>query len=213
MTFDPFGDFEKVGYLQNRYQLKNLAQLQELEFIAVNDSLEEAFEHLEDAAYFEYGDVLKIHRILFEAIYPWAGQDRNQIVPDKAISKAGVNFAHPADIRKCIEYALGQGQEGMLKPGVILGMFAYGHPFLDGNGRTIMLIFTELLFRAGIYIDWSRSLKSDYLTALTQELKDPDKGHLDRYLAPLIGLAPSRQEMLHKIVEIKGLFVPLLQQH
>jgi fido (protein-threonine AMPylation protein) len=31
--------------------------------------------------------VLGIHKIVFEAVYPWVGQDRLQTAPDLAISK------------------------------------------------------------------------------------------------------------------------------
>jgi hypothetical protein len=30
------------------------------------------------------------------------------------------------------------------KPGEIMGYLAYGHPFLDGNGRTIMTVHSVL---------------------------------------------------------------------
>jgi cell filamentation protein len=30
------------------------------------------------------------------------------------------------------------------KPGVVMGQFAWGHPFLDGNGRTMLIVHTEL---------------------------------------------------------------------
>lgn len=67
-----------------------------------------------------------------------------------------------------------------------MGYLAYAHPFLDGNGRTIMTVDTELCRRAGIHIDWSHSEKAPYLAALTKELQDPAKGHLDNYLRPFV---------------------------
>lgn len=214
MTFDPFGDYEEAGYLRNRFGLKKTPKLQELEFIAVNDSIEEAFEHLEGQDYLEYRDVLKMHRILFETIYLWAGGDREKTAPGKSIKKATVEFCPPTEIARAVTYALELAQDVDFlrkKPGVVLGQLAFAHPFLDGNGRTIMIVFTELLFRAGLRVDWSRSTKDDYLTALSKEIEDPDKGHLDKYLAPLVTPAPSREQMLKELVEVKGLFKPLLQ--
>jgi cell filamentation protein len=58
-----------------------------------------------------------------------------------------VIFAHPNDIRKAVDYALERGQDKAFmaeKPGEVMGYLAFGHPFLDGNGRTIMLIHAEL---------------------------------------------------------------------
>ena len=40
-------------------------------------------------------------------------------------------FAHPADIRKAIDYALEKGQDKAFmaeKPGEVMGYFAYGQP-------------------------------------------------------------------------------------
>ena len=56
-----------------------------------------------------------------------------------------------------------------------MGYLAYGHPFLDGNGRTIMVIHTELAQRAGISIEWAATSKTEYLTALTQEIETPGR--------------------------------------
>ena len=72
------------------------------------------------------------------------------------------------------------------KPGTVLGNLAYAHPFLDGNGRTILTVHAELCRRAGIHIAWREVDKATYLIALTQEINDPSQGHLDRFLAPFI---------------------------
>jgi len=79
-------------------------------------------------------------------------------------------------------------------PGDVMGMLAYAHPFLDGNGRTIMVVHTELVTRAGISIDWAKTDKQDYLAALTRELDRPGKGELDNYLKSFVGPAASRAQ-------------------
>ena len=45
------------------------------------------------------------------------------------------------------------------KPGEIMGYLAYAHPFLDGNGRTIMVVHAVLAQRAGFSIDWAATKK------------------------------------------------------
>jgi cell filamentation protein len=47
--------------------------------------------------------------------------------------------------------------------------------------------------------------KSDYLTALTKELEDPHKGHLDGYLKPFIKSAISPDAFAAKIAAAPGL--------
>jgi cell filamentation protein len=70
-----------------------------------------------------------------------------------------------------------------------MGYLAHAHPFLDGNGRTLMLVHSELAHRASFSIDWSKVSKESYLDALTRELERPGTGELDSYLKPFVGPA------------------------
>ena len=68
---------------------------------------------------------------------------------DIAITKAGYTdlFAHPLHIPQVLGWALSKGadQDFMReRPGSIMGALAHAHPFLDGNGRTIMVVHHEL---------------------------------------------------------------------
>ena len=93
----------------------------------------------------------------------------------------------------------------MAKPGDIMGYLAYAHPFLDGNGRTIMVLHGVLSQRAGFSIDWSRTGKADYLSALVKELDDPGKGHLDAYLKPFVRGVVADDILAEKIVSVPGI--------
>jgi cell filamentation protein len=91
------------------------------------------------------------------------------------------------------------------RPGFIMGLFAYGHPFLDGNGRTMLLVHAELCFRAGISVDWTRSRKAPYLQALTLEIESPNAGHLDAYLFPLLDAPVPRAQWQNTVMALPGL--------
>jgi len=52
-----------------------------------------------------------------------------------------------------------------------LGYLVCAHPFLVGNGRTVMTVFTGLLRRAQRSIAWAELGKEAYLFALTQALR------------------------------------------
>ncbi len=93
----------------------------------------------------------------------------------------------------------------MDRPGEVMGYLAYGHPFLDGNGRTILVVHVELAQRAGISIDWAATDKAAYLTALTRELDRPGKGHLDSYLKPFVGPAIGRDRLAGHVARTPGL--------
>ena len=195
MTFDPFGDFETRGYLRNAAQEKNAAIVRRLEHSSFTTGIDAAFAELAKKRPITYADVLNIHKILFGAFYPWAGQDRAAIAPDIAVSRGGVLFAHPQYIRNAIDHGA--------RPGEVMGYFAYGHPFLDGNGRTIMVIHAALAQRAQFSVDWAMTDKTAYLEALTKELDEPGKGILDAYLKPY--LRPAISNLPVHLSTAKGL--------
>jgi cell filamentation protein len=208
VTFDPFGDFATRGYLRNVANAKDLAIAQRLLHNSFLTGIDAALDHLKARPSLSYDDVLKTHKTLFEGVFPWAGEDRHTNASHIHVKKGAVFFAHPDDIRKAIDYALEKGQDKAFmaeKPGEVMGYLAYGHPFLDGNGRTIMLIHAELARRAGIGIDWAATDKDKYLAALTEELEEPGKGKLDAYLKPFIRKGSRMKDLADAIKAAPGL--------
>jgi cell filamentation protein len=127
---------------------------------------------------------------------------------DVAAVKALEQKSFKKNIKSAGEYALDRGQDLPFmreRPGEVMGLLAHAHPFLDGNGRTIMVLHTELAYRARISIEWKQTDKVDYLTALTNELNDPGKGHLDAYLKPFIRPAIERKQSISALKSLRGL--------
>lgn len=214
MIFDPFGDFKSAGYLRNTLKLKKTEEIKRLEHLTFELGIDEALNFLSTIKSINYLSILKVHNILFSGFYPWAGKDRNELTPNLTIIKNHANhshqtvFEHPKYIRLAIEYALKLASNPLYfreNPGEIMGLLAFSHPFLDGNGRTILLIFMELSYRAGFAINWSKTNKRDYLRALSLEINDPKKGYLTHYLKPYIINITNRNEWTETIFEIKGL--------
>jgi cell filamentation protein len=208
VTFDPFGDFETQGYLNNFEKEKDLAIVKRLEHASFLTGIDGAFAALTKRERLDYGDVLQTHKVLFDAVYPWAGQDRTQTAPLLTIKKGPIVFANPPDIRRAVEFGLGLGQneETMIaRAGEVMGYLAFGHPFLDGNGRTIMTVHSIMAQRAGFSIDWSATDKIDYLNALTNELERPGKGILDDYLKPFVGSAVAYDNLVAQVASAPGL--------
>lgn len=206
--FDPFKDFEQAGYLRNRFVEKDPKIVQELEHQLFRAGLNEAIVYLAKRRTLGYDDFLEVHRILFSAFYPWAGQDRAATAPDIAVTKAGTWFSHPLDARRAVEAGLQIARDKRQlreRPGEVMGLFAYGHPFLDGNGRTMLVIHSELCHRAGFCIEWHRTRKSDYLAALSAEIASPGRGILDGYLLPFAGGRQERQQWGGAIDVLPGL--------
>lgn len=190
--FDPFGDLGTSGYLRNLHAVKDRRRIEALERLEVQASIGAAADFLHNIrGTLRYSHILRTHKTLFGSLYPWTGNDRSITTPDIHVTKAGLKdlFSDPRDVRRAMEYALSEASNLAAmrnKPGWVMGLMAYSHPFLDGNGRTIMLAHQELCYRAGFHIDWMKTDKSRYLSALTAELQNPGKGLLDSYLAPFV---------------------------
>jgi cell filamentation protein len=208
MIFDPFGDFQTRGYLRNPFQEKDPEIIKHLEHSAFVAGIGEAAKHLSSIRTLSYDDVLQTHKILFGDLYPWAGQDRLQTAPGIAVSKGPALFAHPRDARAAVAYGLKLGSEVTAmraRPGEVMGYLAFGHPFLDGNGRVILLVHAELAERAGFSVDWAATDKKAYLNALTREIERPNAGHLDAYLKAYIQEPVGAARLALHVVNTRGL--------
>jgi cell filamentation protein len=191
--FDVFGDAATRGYLRNIAATNNIDIVHELEKDSFEGNLDRAVQYLQAAPTIRYRELLDTHRILFGDVYPWAGQDRTVTAPNLEISRGGYRgmFADPHQIELVAREALRAGNQATYfakHPGIVFEMLAHAHPFLDGNGRTITTVHTELAARANIMIDWTSLGKTAFNRALTADLLDPDAGqhHLDRVIGPHI---------------------------
>jgi cell filamentation protein len=90
-----------------RADIRNLANekdpeiVRRLEHTSFSTGIDAALERLAPIKRLSYQDVLDTHKILFEAVYPWAGQDRLQIAPDLAVSRGPVLFGPPSGAGAC----------------------------------------------------------------------------------------------------------------
>jgi len=208
VTFDPFGDFETRGYLRNVARTKDTKIIRQLEHTSFTTGLDAAFTKLAARRKLTYEDVLGTHKILFEAVYPWAGEDRMANAPGIGVSKGPVLFARPDLIRRSVDYALEKGQDKafmLARPGEVMGHLAYAHPFLDGNGRTIMVVHSVLAHRAGFSVNWAATDKTDYLNALTEEIENPKANALNTYLKPFITAPVANNGLAAALVAAPGL--------
>ncbi len=210
--FNPFGDFEDRGYLRNTLKEKDLDVIKELEHAIFRAKLEEALTTLEAVkGPITYAHFLNVHKILFGNLYEWAGKDRSDLGVAGLVNKGSVQFEAAGNIKRAMTHALAHGNDKSkmsTEPGYVMGMMAWAHPFLDGNGRTMLLVHVELCHRAGFAIDWTQSKKSDYLEALTRELNQPGNRDLDKYMLDRKCAPISRDEwhqILHDMPGLDGL--------
>ena len=194
MAFDPFGDFSTRGYLRNVFAEKNPERIKSLEHGLFAENVGKAMADFQRLTQLRYDDVLATNKTLFGALYPWVGHDRATLAPNSAIGKAGHFdlFAHPRDVHRAVDHALDVARDHSAmraRPGEVFGLLAYAHPFLETNGRTLMTVHADLSRRAGFHIAWQDIGKTDFLNALTTELRQPGTA-LDHLLAAHIRPGP-----------------------
>jgi cell filamentation protein len=197
---DPFGDHESAGYLRNVYGVKDLELIGHLETAVFQQEVFRTARFLRRVQTLQYEHLLETHRQFFHSLYPWAGEDRSITAPHLAIVKAGYKtlFCHPAECRRAGDYALQLGQDVKFireHPGEAFGYFAHAHPFLEGNGRTILTMFAELTRRAGFHIDWEAIDKRLFLSTLNEELLKPSRGTMDGLVLPYVKDGVLTEEM------------------
>ncbi len=121
---------------------------------------------------FDLTNLCKIHKIIFEDIYEWAGQIRRGDFLSKgnSIFCRGQYIIENANIiMKNLQAE--NGLHGLQKEKFIERMAYYMgeinalHPFREGNGRTCREFFRQLALRAHYILDFSKTEKDILLEA------------------------------------------------
>lgn len=119
---------------------------------------------------FDLEQLKRIHRCIFQDVYPWAGEIRTV-----DISK-GFRFCHAAYIEKearrlfsrlheRIEKGVRDTGEAVELAAHVLSEINAIHPFRDGNGRAQREFVREMLLKLGFTVEYSRADPSLMLKA------------------------------------------------
>ena len=121
---------------------------------------------------FNFSNLCKIHKIIFDDIYEWAGKIRH----GDFLSKGNSIFCRGMYITENANKLFGNILKennlcGLKKPKFIERMAYYMgeinalHPFREGNGRTSREFFRQLSLNANYVLDFSKINKDDLLIA------------------------------------------------
>ena len=110
----------------------------------------------------KFDSLSKIHKYLFDEIYPFAGEVR-----DVNLAKGNFRFAPVMYLKPALEHIDNMPQstfEEIIEKYVEMNV---AHPFREGNGRSTR-IWLDLILKKEIskVIDWSKVDKEDYLLAM-----------------------------------------------
>jgi cell filamentation protein len=121
---------------------------------------------------FNFDTLCKIHKIIFEEIFDWAGIIRH----GDFLSKGNSIFCRGQYIKENAKKIMGNLQKekilcGLSKSKFIERMAYYMgeinalHPFREGNGRTSREFFRQLSLNAHYILDFGKTEKEELLTA------------------------------------------------
>lgn len=110
----------------------------------------------------KFDSLSKIHKYLFDEIYPFAGEIRNV-----NIAKGNFRFAPVMYLKQSLEHIDKMPQstfEEIIEKYVEMNV---AHPFREGNGRSTR-IWLDLILKKELckVVDWSKVDKEDYLLAM-----------------------------------------------
>jgi len=150
--------------LENKLGLTNSADLAREEERMSKIKAIELFEtgYLDSIEAGKFESLSKIHKYLFEDIYPFAGEIRTE-----NIAKGNFRFAPVMYLKASLEHIDSMPQsnfEEIIDKYVEMNV---AHPFREGNGRSTR-IWLDLILKKelGKVVDWSKVDKEDYLLAM-----------------------------------------------
>ena len=119
-----------------------------------------------------------IHRRLFEDVYYFAGQLRNE-----NIAKGHFRFASALYLHEAVSTVENMPQKTFDEIVDKYVEMNVAHPFREGNGRSMRLWLDDILKRELLQVvDWSRVDKNFYLRAM--ELSPLDDSAIKKFLPP-----------------------------
>lgn len=157
--------------LENKLNLTNESDLAREEEKISKMKAKELFEtgHLNNLKAGTFETLSKIHAYLFDDIYYFAGQVRNQNIAKSNFRFVPILYINTAleNIEKMPQSNFDEIIEKYVEMNII-------HPFREGNGRSTR-IWLDLILKKelGLVVDWSKVNKEDYLLAMERSpIKD-----------------------------------------
>lgn len=157
--------------LKNKLGINDSAELARIEEKISKTKAIELYENnvVEDAEIGKFSGLVKIHKLLFDEIYDFAGKVRTV-----NIAKGNFRFAPVMYLDAAIKHIDDMPQstyDEIIEKYVEMNV---AHPFREGNGRS-MRIWLDLILKKElkVVINWNKVDKEDYLLAMERSpIKD-----------------------------------------
>lgn len=172
MAADPYLD-PVSGVLRNKLGITGSLELQFAEFIHARQAGSDAAEYADGVQNLDEAALKRVHHILFNEVYDWAGEVRKvPLAKDNSVFgpvRAMHGYADREIFPKFAEAAKAAGDDNLQFSKALAECWSelsVWHPFRDGNARAISVIVNALAHRYGRDIDWRKvPLKEETLAA------------------------------------------------
>lgn len=163
--------------LRNKYGIRDYLTLRKLEQDIVGAKQQYLLEHPIHGR-FTTSHLCRIHRFLFEDVYPFAGRFRLE-----SIKKGATTFeeaaAIPAKLHRLLDELKRAAYLKELPHAIFVERLAYYlaelnyiHPFREGNGRAMREFMRLLAVRNGYEIDWTAMGVPSLMDAMIESVYD-----------------------------------------
>ena len=167
---DPYC-YPNSNVLRNNFDIRDEQLLKDVDSLYSQKRLTELYTDHPVAGRFGFTHLSRIHRFIFQDVYPWAGKLRTV-----RIHKGQTTFAYPENLRSEADRIFAKlRQERLLQelPQPVLldrlswyiGELNVLHPFREGNGRALRAFFRELLLRQGLWLRFEKLDPDEWLQA------------------------------------------------
>jgi len=157
--------------LRNKFDIHDAQLLADVESLYSQQRLAELYTDHPVAGRFGLTHLSRIHRFIFQDVYPWAGKLRTV-----RIHKGQTTFAYPEHIPSEADRIFSSlHREKLLQDlplPVLLERLAWYvgemnvlHPFREGNGRTLRAFLRELLLQQGFWLRFEELNSEEWLQA------------------------------------------------
>lgn len=166
---DPYRNPE-TGVLNNIQDLQTEAELEKYEELMFQVNSIEAAQYLKTRKDMGLAEWKAVHKMCFCDVFSWAGDLRSI-----RISKGSTVFAYPENIETESDRIFIELNEQVNTSRLTIDsaaeLFAEVnvlHPFREGNGRTQRILFSEILCRINIRIDYTLTSQEEMILAMIE---------------------------------------------
>lgn len=186
-----------TNVLKNKFDERDQDKLDNLETTFTTRRLFELYDSPIPGS-FGLKHLQKIHKHIFQDVYPFAGKFRNE-----SITKGNTRFAEPlfiesygSDVMKELKgekFLKGLDKEQFSeRASYYLGEINMLHPFREGNGRTQREFFRTLAMKNGYQLDWSKIDQKTMLETSIKSVRESD-AFKDLLMAAIENDEPNQQ--------------------